>query len=435
MAEIQNGKLTLNRYRYLLYPSFLNGSLSPWDALCLAAQLVMNCPIDRESDVQSYERAVSESLGLPYVFALGAGRMALYVLLKSLELEKGSEVILPGYTCVVMPNAVRFAGCRPRYVDIRLSDFNMDPDAFESAITPNTRVVLMQHTFGIPADIARIQDICRRHKLFLIEDGAHALGAMYGGKPVGFWGDAALFSTETSKMISTDKGGLLVTSDSALAAKIRSLYVSLPIRSPELERLACKRVIYNVLTQDPWLNPIWRTLNRVFGLSIADLPTFKAYFSSHQSEYEAELAGVQFASYPRRLAGILCRIGELQVHRLTEDVRKRNEKAAFLAEILPKFGARVPTYDHALCYPSFVKFPFLVEDRKKWVKALDKLKLPNFTWLNDPLHPRETRCHMENNYTWGSCPNAEYASQYILNLPVGRSVSFSMLSRLKNLNL
>jgi len=424
-----------NRLRHLLVPSFLNGTLTAGDALSLAMQLVMNAPIDKKIDVKSYEKAVAEALNTPNVFALGAGRMALYLLLKCLELEPEAEVILPGYTCVVMPNAVRFAGFRPRYVDIRLSDFNLDPAALEAAISAKTRAVLMQHTFGIPADIMAVQAICKRHNLFLIEDGAHALGASYRGKPIGCWGDAAFFSTETSKMISTDKGGLLVTSDAALAAKIRTLYESLPIRSPESERIACKRVIYNVLMQDQWVNLLERLIRRVFTISIADYSRVKAYFSSHWSEYEAELSGVQFDLYPRRLAGILCRIGELQVYRLKEDVKKRNEKAAFLAEILPKFGARVPSYDLDQCYPSFVKYPFLVEDRERWIKALNKLRLANSTWLNDPLHPRETRCHLENRYEWGSCPNAEYASQHILNLPVGRSVSFSMLARLKNLNL
>lgn len=425
----------LNRWKYLLVPSFLNGSLKPLDALSLATKLLMNAPLDRESDVRSYEKAVYDTLGLPHVFALGAGRMALYILLKSLEFKPDDEVILPGYTCVVMPNAIRFAGCRPRYVDIRLSDFNIDPSALEAAINPSTRAVLMQHTFGIPADIVSIRDICRKYKLFLIEDGAHALGAMYGGKPIGWWGDAALFSTETSKMISTDKGGILVTSDSVLAEKIRSFYDTLPIRSNELERIACKRVIYNVLREDPWLKLIVRIINRLFGFSITDLSPFRAYYSSHHIEYEAELNGIRFDGYPRRLAGILCRMGELQIHRLIDDVRRRNEKADFLAEVLPKFGARVPTYDREKCYPSFVKYPFLVEDRVKWIEALDRLGLPTSTWLNDPLHPRETRCHLENNYVWGSCPNAEYASKHILNLPVGRSVSLSMLARLENLKL
>ena len=425
----------LNRLKYLMIPSYLNGSLTPWDALLLVTKLVRNLPIDKKSDVWSYERAVAKTLDLPHVFALGAGRMALYLLLKSLKLEAGVEVILPGYTCVVMPNAVRFAGCQPRYIDIRLSDFNLDPGALEAAITSNTRVVLMQHTFGIPADIVTIKNICRRYNLFLIEDGAHALGAMYRGMPIGCWGDAALFSTETSKMISTDKGGLLVTTDSALAAKIRSLYDSLPIRSSELERIACKRVILNILTQDPFLNLIERLINKLFGLSITNLPRFKAYSASHTSEYEAELTGVRFDCYPRRLAGILCGVGELQIHRLMDDVRMRNEKAAFLTEILPRYGARVPSYDREQCYPSFVKYPFLVEDREKWIDALNELRLPTWTWLNDPLHPRETRCHAENQYVWGSCPNAEYASQHILNLPIGRSVTFSMLARLKHLHL
>ena len=421
-------------------PTFVNGTLSSLDALRLGGRLLFGCPVDREEDVGAYQAAVSRALGVRHVFPLGAGRMALYVLLKALGLGAGDEIVLPGYTCVVMPNAVRFAGCTNVFVDISLTDLNMDPRAVDAAMTPRTRAVLMQHTFGIPANIPAIRDVCRRRDVFLIEDGAHALGAAYAGKPVGHWGDAAVFSSESSKMISTDKGGLLVTNDGTLAERISRIYAGLPIRSIAAEKLACLRVIDRVITGQV-LCGYPRRLTSLFSKALNQVARMTTktrapwFVEFDQQEYEAELDGERFACYPRRLSGILCALGAVQMQRLEADVHSRNRKASLLAKLLPRFGAVVPEYDRRQCLPSFVKYPFLVERRPDWIRALGKIGLPTTTWLNDPLHPRETRCHDSNGYKWGSCPKAEFASQHVLNLPVGRTVSLTMLRRLEGLRI
>jgi len=429
--------LKIFRFKNRFRPSQLNGSLTPYDALKLAAYLILHYPLDLLLDVKKYEDAVSVITGAKYVFALGSGRMGLYMLLKALDLPSESEIIVPGYTCVVIPNAIRFAECKPVYVDINLNDFNMDPDAIEAAITPTTKAVLLQHTYGIPADIDRVREICNERKLFLIEDATHALGAVYGDRSIGQWGDAAIFSTETSKMISTDRGGILVTNNKEIANKIKILYDQLPIRSMAVERISCIRIIYNIFVNEPALGGRIKRLLKILLGRIGTYFSFREgldFPSYDRSEKNAELDGSFYSLYPRRLSGILSKIGLWQIKRLSTDLANRREKALLLENILSKYGVAIPLYDKGKCRPSFLNFPFLVDSREKWQKEFNRLNINASGYLMDPLHPPETTCHAINGYIWGSCKNAEYVSSHILNLPLNRTMTKSMIGRLHDIS-
>lgn len=420
------------------WPSPLNGSLTIFDSIRLMFLLLLHYPIDKKSDINSYQEAVSTAIGVKYVFAVGAGRMGLYLLLKALELKPGDEIILPGYTCVVMPNAIRFAGCKPVYVDINRNDCNIDADKIEAAITPRTRAILLQYTYGFPADISKIRQLCRKTNLLLIEDAAHALGATYENLPVGQWGDAVIFSTEASKMISTDKGGLLATNNHELALKISNLYDQLPVRSMSLEKIACIRLIYRIVQATPifcnriddYLKVLVKKIGQSYSARVdLNFPGFD------DEETMAELEGDFYSNYPRRMSGILCKVGLWQIKRLQHDIAHRRAKVALLEEILPEFGASLPIYDREKCGPSYLNFPILVDDREKWRKALQRLHIWANGYLRDPLEPPETRCHEINGYKWGACPNAEFVSGHILNIPLNRTMTTEMVKRLRNLSL
>jgi len=120
-----------------------------------------------------------------HIYTFFKGRVALYAILKAMGISSNDEVIVPGFTCVVVPNAIMYALAKPVYVDIDKKDYNIDVDKIEEKITKNTKVIIAQHTFGIPANMDRIVEICKRYKLYLIEDACHALGSTYKGK--GAW--------------------------------------------------------------------------------------------------------------------------------------------------------------------------------------------------------------------------------------------------------
>jgi perosamine synthetase len=140
------------------------------------------------------------------------GRTALYALLQSLELPTGSEVLIQGFSCVVLPNSTWQAGLKPILTDIDERDYNLSSEDIEQKITDKTKVVVVQHTFGIAAQMQKIVDICREYNLILIEDCAHALGVEFtiDGKKykAGTVGHAAFYSFGRDKIISTTVGGV-----------------------------------------------------------------------------------------------------------------------------------------------------------------------------------------------------------------------------------
>ncbi len=122
------------------------------------------------------------------------GRVALYAILKAMEIQSGDEVILPGFTRVVVPNAIIYLNGRPVYVDIDKKTYNIDVTKIEEKIKYRTKAIVAQHTFGIPAEMDKISEIAKKYNLYVIEDACHAIGSKYKGKEVGPFSDAAFFS-------------------------------------------------------------------------------------------------------------------------------------------------------------------------------------------------------------------------------------------------
>src|SRR5262245_18283132 len=148
------------------------------------------------------------------------GRMALYFILKALNIPAGSEIIVPALTFWVVPEITRVAGLKPVFADIDPSTFTLCPKAVENAITPNTRAVLPTHLYGMSCDMDPILDLARRHDLKVIEDCAHSLGATYKGRMVGTLGDASSFSFQAFKPLNTHVGGLAWMRDADLSRRV-----------------------------------------------------------------------------------------------------------------------------------------------------------------------------------------------------------------------
>ena len=186
-------------------------------AKCLNYFLPWNwLKIKQGHKVKELEERFRGLLGVKYAQAFYNARGALYFGLKGLGIGQNDEVIIQAYTCVSVPNAIMALGAKPVYVDISLADLNIDPFKIEEKITSQTKAIIVQHTFGLPADMANISAIAKKHKLFLIEDCAHALGAKFNNKPVGGNGDFSIFSFGRDKVISSVNGGMLITNNQAI---------------------------------------------------------------------------------------------------------------------------------------------------------------------------------------------------------------------------
>ncbi len=143
-------------------------------------------------------------------FLFGSGREALLALLRALGIGAGHEVIVQCYTCVVVPNAIRAAGATPVYADIEQDTLNMELDEVEKLITTKTKAIICQHTFGIPAPLLDLKNLCAKRGIALIEDCAHVLPDRTGPLGLATTGDAAILSFGRDKAISGVLGGAVI---------------------------------------------------------------------------------------------------------------------------------------------------------------------------------------------------------------------------------
>lgn len=182
---------------------------------------------DREP-VHLFEDRFASYVGADNCIAFSSGRIGLYSILKALDPEPGSEVLMPALNFHIVPGIVLKAGLKPVFADVHAQYMNLDPEEIEKRISPNTRVVIAPHLFGQPCAIEAARELCRKKGIFLIEDCAHALGAKMSGRQVGAFGHAAFFSFETVKHVNTLGGGMVVVESRQLAERIRGAAQELP---------------------------------------------------------------------------------------------------------------------------------------------------------------------------------------------------------------
>lgn len=158
-----------------------------------------------------------------HCIAVMNGTVAIEVVLLALGIGLGDEVIVPDYTFVASASAVVATNAVPIFCDIDRETLVMDAHTAETLITPRTKAIIAVHLGGNPVDMERLNEIADRHKLYLIEDCAHAHGSRYKGKRVGNWSAAGTFSFQASKIMTAGEGGAIVCNDDALADAIYSI--------------------------------------------------------------------------------------------------------------------------------------------------------------------------------------------------------------------
>jgi perosamine synthetase len=173
--------------------------------------------------LDEFERALAEYAGTSDAVAVSSGTSALHLCLHALGIGEGDEVIVPSFAFVAVANAVRYVGAIPVFADIDPVTLNLSPKALESAITSRTRALLVVHTFGVPAEMEALCEIAKRHKLFVLEDACEALGAEIEGRRAGSFGDAGVFGFYPNKQITTGEGGAVVTDNTELAKRVKTL--------------------------------------------------------------------------------------------------------------------------------------------------------------------------------------------------------------------
>jgi len=338
-------------------------------------------------------------------FSFFRGRVALYAILKALGVGAGDQVITQAFTCIAVPEAIMAAGAHPVYIDIEPGGFNMDANNLEHKITPQTRAIVVQHTFGIPANIERIVQIAGEKGLPIIEDCCHTLASTYKGKTVGTFGVASFYSFEWGKPIVAGIGGSTLVNDVALYEKIQSQYAH--FRYPPLLKIIRIQLQYAGF-KFIYRPSLYWPVRDLFHL----LGTIGAAESNYNLVQQDEIARDFHLKMPKplkkRLAHKLETLDAIIRHsrRVTAEYKSRIKSSAISHPVLPENSNTV-----------FARYPLIVDDKYTLLKEARKANVELADWYSTPVHPLDMIDCEIVNYTAGSCPVAEKRCSQVVTLP------------------
>ncbi|GAB4331057.1 MAG: hypothetical protein Kow00127_23100 [Bacteroidales bacterium] len=354
----------------------------------------------------TYIRKLSALLDGHPVYLYWKGRVALYALLKAMGVGPGDEVIVPGFTCVVVPNAIIYTGARPVYADIDRESMNVPAEAYQAAVTDKTKAIITQNTFGLSYQVDQIAALGKEQKIFTIEDCTHGFGGTFSGQPNGTWCDAAFFSTQWNKPFSTGLGGFALVNNRELLPELEKVNRMLnPPSSTEKVSLWLQMAAHRMLLNDSlyfFLRDLYRWLSRknlVLGSSQGDELS------------EPVMPGDYFKSHTSLQAGA----GLKALRQINELNRLRKKNAEIYTEWL---AANNKYHVSGRFFPDhlFLKYPVLVENQDEFQEAARKHRIQLGDWFNTPLYP--VKGNWEKWYLDSSkIPVALEVSRHIVNLP------------------
>lgn len=362
----------------------------------------------RGKAIAELENEFKKYLGMRYAVSFNSGRSSLFAILQSLNLEKGSDVLLQAFTCNAVPNPVLWAGLNPLYVDCDKDTFNIDADDVRAKITPNSKVLIIQHTFGLPADMDEIVSICKERNIFLIEDCAHALGAEYKGKKVGTFGDAAFFSFSRDKVISSVYGGMAVTNNSSLAEKLLQAQRTFGYPS---QYWTFQQMLHPIL-----LHYIILPLYNIFDLGKMFLILSQWLHILSKAVSWKEKQGKKPGYFPEALPNGLALMALSQFEKLDKFYSHREEISRLYYGALQDTNFVLPP-DPSDRKQSFLRFTVKHQRAHEILyEAWHKRNILLGDWYTIPIAPFDTKLS-EMRYNMGMCKNAEQLARETLNLP------------------
>jgi dTDP-4-amino-4,6-dideoxygalactose transaminase len=200
--------------------------IRPWlgaEEAAAAAAAVSSGWIAQGPRVAEFEAAFASAVGAGHAVAVSSGTTALHLALIAAGIGPGEEVVVPSLSFIATANAPRYVGAVPVFADVDEATQNLTPATVEPCLTPRTRAVILVDQAGVPADLDAMWALCEPRGIMVIEDAACAAGSEYKGRPAGAGAYLAAFSFHPRKLLTTGEGGMLVTPDSDVAARLRRL--------------------------------------------------------------------------------------------------------------------------------------------------------------------------------------------------------------------
>jgi len=407
--------------KYIREIDFGIGTINFRELIQIGSYILLQRELVKGGFIREFEKEFAKYIGAKYAFTFGAGRMAFYAILKTMGIKEGDEVILPGYTCVVVPNAIIYCGAKPVYVDVDLRSFTIDANKIEEKITSRTKVIVVQPMFSYFYDAEAILEIAKKYGLEVVEDCAHALGADYKGIKAGNFGHAAFFTMEATKIMTTWMEGIAVTNDKRLASKLEEFQRNSPFPEKHDAIKIVRHIFFNVVLSHPYASFLGKPILRCLYL----LRVLSPGITSEERECRKP------AKYPTRLLNVLAMIGLSQLRKIDPNIEHRRLVAKSYEKVLENLGCitseRTKSYN-----PVFIRYAFLAKDREKIKEIFRENQVELGEWFNSPVHPKDSS--LKNAfYRKGSCPIAEFLSKHSVNLPTSPKISMKDVNRIGRL--
>lgn len=369
--------------------------------------------------VKKFTEEFKKYLGIRYAFTFDSGRTALFAVLKALDIKEGDEVLIQAFTCTSAVNPILWVGAKPVYVDIEEGTYNMSSLDLLRKISSKSRAVIVQHTFGLPANLHEILEIAKKNNLLVIEDVAHALGAEYHGQKLGTFGDAAILSFGRFKIISAVFAGAAVTNNPKIAKKLGRFYneCSYPSRFWIFQQLF-----------HPVFLSIAKPLYNIFSLGKASLGkavivVAKKLKLISLTVYSEEKSGGHPDFGPSKMPNALAILGLNQLRK----IERYNKHRIKLAEIYK--NELYETKSHKIdlprilpnAKPVYLYFPIQLNDIDSAYKLIGFGRREEGIYLENwparkVIGPQGTNLE-KLQYHVGSCPVAEETALRIVVLP------------------
>jgi len=328
--------------------------------------------------VREFERMFAQYIGVKHAIATSSCTTALHLVMRALDIKQGDEVVVPVLTFAATANAPIFCGAKPVFADVDEKTLNISPMDVLNRITNRTKAIIIVHYGGQPCDMNEILEVARDHRLFVVEDCAHALGATYYNKKVGSIGIAGAFSFYPTKSITTLEGGMITTNDDEIAKKAK-LVREHGMTKNALEREREARWFYDVV----------------------DLG-----YNDRMSDVQAALGISQ-----------LKRIEEINRRRITV-AQHYNEGLSKIGGIVIPYVAENRTHVYHLYVARVIKGEYGLS-RDELYSALSR----NNIGLGVHYTPLHLLTYYKENFKPGNFPIAEHVYKEILSLPIFPTMS------------
>jgi len=390
------------------------------------AQLEAGIGREDAQTVERFERGFARLVGDGDAVSFAAGRMGFYAALKLFGLREGDEVVLQGATCSVMANAILRIGARPVYADIDPETLGSSATAILRVLTSHTRVIVAQHSFGIPCDIEPIAELARERGVLLVEDCALTLGSSIHGVVCGNFGDAAIFSTDHSKPLNTMTGGLVYTRDRELYTGLKKIQHESGEFSMEKQQALWDQLLF----ERKYCRP-----DRYGRMRLT--AALRARLSHGAHPFADEDFGTAFSdsyAYPARMPAFLAAIGERELERWPATVRHRKALLGQLSRFVEEEGGvRLPVAYHDSARDIVpLRLAWADEEAKQIRESLKEVLDLSWTWFMQPV-VATTEPLERFGYQSGMCPVSERVGPNMINLPcnVGEAWGEALVASLK----